>query len=184
MSTPLDPATEYGNNYDFGFTAVDADELSPTSTPTVSSNTELASQVSSSVQNTISSLEAKISELTNKVTVPTTTDLSAVSKKSDIIRLEEKMDKVLSMQLQELTSALSASDKNVRAVIDEVEERKEELGLEYTNRMKELEKLVLPLFYNLMKNPSKEYIKWPNRADTLNQQVSKILAITRQPLQF
>jgi len=179
MSEFIDPNTDYNSTeYDFGFTAVDADELNITSTSTTQSSEEIASQVSSSVQSTIKSLEQKIADLSSKVATPAApTDLSSLTK-----RLEEKMDKMLSMQLQELTSALTASDKNVRAVIDEVEERKEELNVEYTEKMKELEKLILPLLYNLMKNPDKEYIKWPNRTEMLNKHISKILEITKSPL--
>ena len=45
--------------------------------------------------------------------------------------------------------------------------------------MKKLEKLVLPLLYNLMKNPENEYIKWPNRTTIVQKQINKIVAITR-----
>ena len=56
-------------------------------------------------------------------------------------------------------------------VIDEVEERKSQLNEIFKNRMLEIEKLVLPLLYNLMKNPDKEYILWPNRTESLNKQI-------------
>ena len=42
-----------------------------------------------------------------------------------------------------------------------------------------LEKLILPLLVNLMKNPEKDTIKWPGRAPIIEKQVEKILAITR-----
>ena len=42
-----------------------------------------------------------------------------------------------------------------------------------------VEKLVLPLLVNLMKNPDKEYIHWPNRVPLIEKQIEKILAITR-----
>lgn len=42
-----------------------------------------------------------------------------------------------------------------------------------------LEKLILPLLVNLMKNPEKDTIKWPNRAPVIEKQIEKILAITR-----
>ena len=45
--------------------------------------------------------------------------------------------------------------------------------------MKNLEKLILPLLYNLLKNPSDEYIKWPNRTNVVQAQINKIVAITR-----
>ena len=64
-------------------------------------------------------------------------------------------------------------------IIDEVEERKSELKSVYLQQMKALEALILPLLYNLMKNPTKEYIHWPNRTETINQQISKIISVTR-----
>lgn len=46
-------------------------------------------------------------------------------------------------------------------------------------KLLELEKLIMPLLVNLMKNPEKEYIHWPNRVPLIQKQVDKILAITR-----
>ena len=42
-----------------------------------------------------------------------------------------------------------------------------------------VEKLILPLLVNLMKNPDKDYIHWPNRVPLIEKQIDKILAITR-----
>ena len=49
----------------------------------------------------------------------------------------------------------------------------------HKEKMEELEKLILPLLYNLMKNPEKPYIKWDNRVPVIQQQIDKIIAITR-----
>jgi len=46
-------------------------------------------------------------------------------------------------------------------------------------KLKALEGLIMPLLVNLMKNPTKDYIKWPNRVPVIETQISKILAITR-----
>ena len=46
-------------------------------------------------------------------------------------------------------------------------------------KLNALEKLILPLLVNLMKNPEKDTIKWPGRAPIIEKQVEKILAITR-----
>jgi len=46
-------------------------------------------------------------------------------------------------------------------------------------KLQAVEKLVLPLLVNLMKNPEKEYIHWPNRVPLIEKQIEKILAITR-----
>jgi len=46
-------------------------------------------------------------------------------------------------------------------------------------KLKAVEGLIIPLLVNLMKNPEKDTIKWPNRAPIIEKQIEKILAITR-----
>ena len=50
---------------------------------------------------------------------------------------------------------------------------------ELKTKLLEVERLVMPLLVNLMKNPDKEYIKWPNRKPVIEAQIQKILTITR-----
>jgi hypothetical protein len=47
------------------------------------------------------------------------------------------------------------------------------------DKLASVEKLILPLLVNLMKNPEKDTIKWPGRAPIIEKQIEKILAITR-----
>ena len=47
------------------------------------------------------------------------------------------------------------------------------------SKLAQVEGLILPLLQNLMKNPEKEYIHWPNRQAVIKKQMDKILAITR-----
>jgi hypothetical protein len=47
------------------------------------------------------------------------------------------------------------------------------------DKLAAVEKLILPLLVNLMKNPEKDTIKWPGRAPIIEKQIEKILAITR-----
>jgi len=46
-------------------------------------------------------------------------------------------------------------------------------------KLQAVEKLIVPLLTNLMKNPDKPYIKWDNRVERLAAQIDKITAITR-----
>jgi len=46
-------------------------------------------------------------------------------------------------------------------------------------KLNEVENLILPLLNNLTKDPEKIYIKWPNRKQIVEEQIKKILAITR-----
>ena len=47
------------------------------------------------------------------------------------------------------------------------------------DKMEAIERLILPLLYNLMKNPEKPYIKWENRVPVIERQIEKITNITR-----
>jgi hypothetical protein len=49
------------------------------------------------------------------------------------------------------------------------------------DKLKKVEALIMPLFANLLKNPEKDFIKWPNRKPIIEAQISKLLAITRPP---
>lgn len=60
-----------------------------------------------------------------------------------------------------------------------LEEHKKLIAAEAAGKFKELENLILPLLYNLQKNPDKEYIHWPNRKDIIQKQIDKILQVTR-----
>ena len=81
--------------------------------------------------------------------------------------LEAKMDKLLKLR---------EDDSSYQVLF---EKRKAELEEVYKEQMKKVEKLILPLLHNLMKNPENEYIKWPGRTEIVQKQINKIVAITR-----
>jgi len=170
---------------DFGFTAVDANELASKTNQNALQQAATTSQVvSDTLKTDISSLQSKLNEILTKISSIQLPNLTNLPQKSDLVRLEEKIDKTLSAELKELSLSVGESEQNIRSIIDEVEERKEQLKIIYKNRMLEIEKLVLPLLYNLMKNPEKEYILWPNRTDALNKQIAKIISITKSEISF
>lgn len=170
--------SDYQNsNFDFGFTAMTETELSgkvaivsPVIPPTVIDDT---------VKTSITNINNKINEITTKISA-----LQVADKKSDMLRVEDKLDKLLIAQNLELATGFKQTEDNMRTIIDEVEERKGEISSVYKEKMIEVEALVLPLLYNLMKNPTKEYIHWPNRVEKINLQISKIIDITRSELQI
>ena len=51
--------------------------------------------------------------------------------------------------------------------------------LDLRKRITALEKMIMPLLLNLKKNPENAYIHWPNRAPLIDEQIKKILDITR-----
>jgi len=61
----------------------------------------------------------------------------------------------------------------------ELEAKKEEFINFKANKLKALEKLIIPLLRNLKSNPDKAYIHWPNRSGVLDAQIAKIMSITR-----
>ena len=81
--------------------------------------------------------------------------------------LESKIDELIQMR----------KDDNSYQLL--FEKRKAELEEVYKGQMKKVEKLILPLLHNLMKNPENEYIKWPNRTTIVQKQINKIVTITR-----
>ena len=60
-----------------------------------------------------------------------------------------------------------------------VDEHKALVEQDVANKLRDVEDLVLPLLYNLQKNPEKEYIHWPNRTAVIDKQIEKIKAVTR-----
>jgi hypothetical protein len=54
----------------------------------------------------------------------------------------------------------------------------------YKKQMQAVEKLILPILKNLMKNPENETIKWPNRTGAIQTQINKISAITKSKLEY
>ena len=66
-------------------------------------------------------------------------------------------------------------EEEYNAVIAE----KEETVDEYKTRLHEVEKIILPFLTKLLKTADQPIIKWPNRKETLEAQIQKILALTR-----
>lgn len=67
--------------------------------------------------------------------------------------------------------------------IDDVEKQvevaKQTSEQTYKEKLDELEKLVMPLYVNLLKTADKDTIYWPNRKEKIEAEIEKILAITR-----
>lgn len=85
-----------------------------------------------------------------------------VANNDQILVLQAKIDSLLDAQEQTLQTAIVAA----------LEEK-------HKAKLKELEGLILPLLYNLMKNPDKPIINWPNREAVIKKQIDKITSVTR-----
>lgn len=56
---------------------------------------------------------------------------------------------------------------------------KEETAEEYKQRLQQVEKIIMPFLTKLLKTADQPIIKWPNRAKVLEEQIQKILKLTR-----
>ena len=79
-------------------------------------------------------------------------------------RVEDKLDQMLSLY----------NDGKLGLEAD-----RESMEAEVKVNLKTLEQLIMPLLVNLMKNPEKEYIYWPNRTAKIQEQIDKVLTLTR-----
>ena len=102
---------------------------------------------------------------------------------SEIIgRLETKLDKIL-REVSDASVKIDAKNEVELEIAksqmdDEYDLRKDNLGKIQDDKFKKLEKLIIPLLIKLAKSPE-AYIHWPNRAEVIESQVKKIIAITR-----
>ncbi len=162
------------DDFDFGFSAVSTEEFTKTQTVTEVQPSAVSSDEFDELKKKMDSISSLIQALGDKE------DTSLFDETGEkISRMEEKVDKILAMESSQVASALEEQGSSIRAVIDEVEERKGELNEKFTGKLKELESLVVPMLKGLMKNADKEYIFWPNRTPILEKQIEKVYSITR-----
>ena len=100
-------------------------------------------------------------------TAPMVDGLSAVEDKVSIIL--NKID-----YLEEIIKAGAGTNNNF-----DIDAYKALVEKDVNDKLKKVEALIMPLLANLLKNPDKDYIKWPNRTPIIEAQIQKILSITR-----
>ena len=162
------------DDFDFGFSAVTAEEFKKTQTDTEPTpTTGVSSEEFDELKKKMDSISSLIQALGDN------DDTSLFDETGEkISRLEGKVDKILEIESTQIASALSEQGSSIRAVIDEVEERKGELNEKFAAKLKDLEGLVVPMLKGLMANADKEYIYWPNRTPILEKQIEKVYSIT------
>ena len=94
--------------------------------------------------------------------------------KAKTTEVEKKIE-----QVEAKSENLENLEKKIDAAINEINYKKEYLEEKYVEDMGKVEKLILPLLYNLMKNGEKDCIYWPNREQIITKQIEKIKDITR-----
>ena len=98
--------------------------------------------------------------------------------------LEDKINNVLNIvslsdSSDDIRRAIEDQGVSISTALESVEDMKENLQRDYERKLEEIESLVLPLLVNLTKNPEREFIKWPNRAESVQSHINKILEVTR-----
>ena len=132
------------------------------------------------------SVKSKPTETQSKETqevVKQTADGVGMAVSSEIIsRLEGKLDKLTRLVGDTKETVVSKNETELeiakKQMDDEYDLRKDNLGKEYKENYRKLEKLIIPLLIKLAKSPE-AYIHWPNRAEVIEAQLKKIVAITR-----
>ena len=133
-----------------------------------------------------SSVASKPSETQSKETqevVKQTADGVGKAVSSEIInRLESKLDKLTRLVGDTKDTVVQKNETELeiakKQMDDEYDLRKDNLGKDMKDKFKALEKLIIPLLIKLAKSPE-AYIHWPNRAEVIESQLKKIVAITR-----
>lgn len=101
-------------------------------------------------------------------TTPTTPSDPVVAQVDDQ-QLQTLLDK-----MERLESLIISSDDS-----DMINEHRELVQQDVVTKLKQVEDLILPLLFNLQKNPEKDYIHWPGRTAIIDKQIEKIKAVTR-----
>jgi len=113
----------------------------------------------------------------------TTDEETVVSTPAPVVNTQDISEPII-QKLQTLESMVADMAETVSRLENastplDTDEYKALIEKDVKAKLTALEKLILPLLVNLMKNPEKDTIKWPGRAPIIEKQIEKILAITR-----
>lgn len=109
-----------------------------------------------------------VSEIPNSEPTKVDVDMSAVEKNGiEISKVKNDVSSIKSM-MNEIMQIVAEKDTITKEVNDGAVKEK----------LKDIEKLILPFLYNLMKS-DEPYIHWPNRSPIIKAQIEKLLTLTR-----
>ena len=145
----LDFLDGFDSDIDWGFTTTDSKPSETKDTEAVAKSA--ANEVAKVTDGSLKALEGKLDKIYSAVN----------SAKSEI---KEKNETELDIAKKQMD--------------DEYDLRKDQVGKDSKEKFSKLEKLIIPLLVKLAKSPE-AYIHWPNRAEVIESQLKKIVAITR-----
>ena len=91
-----------------------------------------------------------------------------------VAQVDDAQLQIILDKLERLEGLIMTSDNS-----DMINEHRSLVQADVVAKLKQVEDLILPLLYNLQKNPEKDYIHWPNRTAIIDKQIEKIKAVTR-----
>ena len=91
-----------------------------------------------------------------------------------VAQVDDQQLQALLDKMERLESLIISNDDSAM-----INEHRELVQQDVVTKLKQVEDLILPLLFNLQKNPEKDYIHWPNRTAIIDKQVEKIKAVTR-----
>jgi vacuolar-type H+-ATPase subunit I/STV1 len=69
---------------------------------------------------------------------------------------------------------LKQHEKQLQQTLQQTAQHKQQVVETYEEKLGALYQLIMPLLINLQKNPEKEYILWPNRAEKIKEFIAKV----------
>lgn len=158
---------------DFGFSAIDEVEYKA-KTESLEEQLKSTKETSSDIKN--------LQEQINKVVLHQSSMDDLMEANTN--RIEKKIDQLLnvtSSQIQEILNDQGRSMEELSELI--CKSADDDLAEKYENemkaKMKEVERLIIPLLKSLASSPEKAYVFWPNRQVALEKKAKELIAITR-----
>lgn len=99
---------------------------------------------------------------------------SATQTQPVVAQVDDAQLQTILDKLERLEGLIMTSDNS-----EMINEHRSLVQADVVAKLKQVEDLILPLLYNLQKNPEKDYIHWPNRTAIIDKQIEKIKAVTR-----
>lgn len=91
-----------------------------------------------------------------------------------VAQVDDQQLQALLDKMERLESLIISNDDSAM-----INEHRELVQQDVVTKLKQVEDLILPLLYNLQKNPEKDFIHWPGRTAIIDKQIEKIKAVTR-----